>query len=615
MPIQNYPISNPPGITQQSFDPSFGRALAISPNYSISHFSTQSSVPALSTDYWYLQFPRPNMGSAVHYRDPNTNLPDPDALRITLAWADCDQLTSLVFDTDDLHDHALAAYQPQSFVNLKWTFSLSFDANVTPFDAANGITLTVINAQGTSYVRLWNYKVPLSSGNNATFVLDFTNLRSGFAPNGPLVDPTTITQIFLTFSHPSYGSGLKLTDYVYSNVLFRNIEQVHSSDGSPALLSVAVPSFPKHNLQMTMGYDDLYNMTPKRLVDQMISLGYSTNCTLYIGMSHFMRLGWKPNESRFGYIFATMGSAPINEVSLAWFKDLYLRLREHNVNLIWSMSYEMLYEYIPYEWTQLDFQGNPALTGWSPPSSLMAFVNQDVMTHLNNTAAQCLSIQGSSDTKYFQIGEPWWWDGSFSTGHPCFYDPYTRAAFLQENQNATMWIFQSITEPVDTWQKQQTANWLQRKLGQSTQIISEFLKANFTNVKTGVLFFTPQAFGAQLTSIVNYPQLQWKHPNFDFFQVECYDTVTSGNIQLQDTQLRQVVQQLDYPFPDFQYFAGFVLYNQGASSEWPLIYQGMVDANRIGFSNIAIWSYSQIIRDSVLVYNMPGRRIGVFQIV
>lgn len=573
-----------------TYNPTFGRKLVQS--YDVNQYSSVGSAPALDVKYWFLQFPRPQMASAVHVDD--------DTLSVVCAWADCDQLISLCWSADDLYDHPLAQYTSRSdYSSNTWKFSLSFDANIPGFDSGNGITLTVVNAEGTFYVRLWNYAQAGSTGNNATFLLDFSNLRSEFAPDGPLVDTTTISQMFLTFSNTQYGNGVKLTDYQYSTVIFKQLAYT-----GPAL-EVRTPIVGDCGTQMTLGYDDLYNQTPKRLVDQMVALGYTGNCTCYIGMSHFMRLGWIAGEARFGY---TLKDTPMNDASAAWLTELYTRLKAANINLIFSMSYEMFYSYVPTDWCQLDYQGNPALTGWEPPSSLMAFTRDDVMTHLKNTAAQCLSLLDANDTKYFQIGEPWWWDGTYSNGQPCFYDPTTVALFAAQNPGQTMYQFTSITEPVDTPQKQLTANWLSSQLGISTNAIAAALKAQFSNVKTCVLFFTPQAFGAQLTSIVNYPHTQWASPNFDFFQIECYDEVTAGNIEAQDQQIRTIIPQLGYSMANLQYFAGFVLYHDAAEASWPLIYDGMVDAFQIGIGNIAIWSYSQIVRDGIVMQKQKGRR-------
>lgn len=567
-----------------TYDPTFGKKLLL--GYDTSAYCTQQTKPALDLSYWFMQFPRPNFGSTVN-QDDNT-------LQVTCAFADCDSLVSLCWSSEDTLDHVLASYATRTdYSGNTWTFSIDIDSNIVPFDQVNGLTLTIVNAQGTSYVRLWNYIQAGSTNTSATFKVDFSDVKAGWTATDP-VDTTTISQMFLTFANVQYGQGIKLATYEYSTVTVKQIGFT-----GPGLV-VNVPAIPANGLDMTLGYDDLYNISPKRLVDQIVNLGYTGFCTCYIGMSHFMILGWDETESRYKFL---PQDNPINNAAVAWLTDLYNRLRSVGIKLIFSMSYEMFYSYIPYSWCQRDYLGNPALTGWVPPSSLMAFTNSEVINHLQLTAAQCLRICGSSDDKYFQIGEPWWWDGSYSSGHPCFYDDATTALFTAENPGQTMYVFQNTTDPVSTPQQVLTANWLQAKLGESTQTIAAYLKGQFTNLKTLLLFFTPQAFAGQLTATVNFPVNEWKAPNFDIFQIECYDEVTSGNIAAQDQQIKAIMPKLGYPLTSLQYFAGFVLYHSAAEESWPLIYEGMVDAYNIGIKDIAIWSYSQIVRDGVLILN------------
>jgi hypothetical protein len=569
------------------YDPVLGAQLNLAGQYPVkTTWSTTKTLPALDARYWFIQFPRPNIGSVVHGADDNT-------LNISLAWGDLDQTFSFCFNADDATNHPLAAYEPQTFQGLTWTFSLAIDSTIIPFDQNYGLTLTLNTTAGQFIVRMWNYITAGSTDTNATFVVNFNNLQGGWTPTGPVIDPTTIQQIFFTFTNVQYGNAVKLPAFENSALVFKQLGYT-----GPAL-TANIPGISAHGLQMTAGYDDLYDLTPKVIVDQIVALGYSEFCTLYIGESHFMTLGWNTARAAFVYSLST---DPICAPTIAWFTDFYTRLKAAGIQLIWSVSYEMLYEYLPLGWSQQDYQGNLALTGYTPPSALMAFTRADVMQHLKNTVAQCFSVQPSGDTHYLQIGEPWWWDGSYDANAPCFYDPTTVALFASENPGKTMAIFESNTAPVNTAEELFTANWLQAQLGISTQVLATYAKTLYAHVKTGVLFYTPQAFAAQLMTIVNYPVPYWKSPNLDYFQIECYGEVTAGQIALQNTQIATVMAQLGYG-QNYQYFGGFVNLATDAAVQWPLIYQAIAAAKQLGINNNAIWSYSQITRDGILVYS------------
>jgi hypothetical protein len=572
--------NNPPG-----YDPVYGSMLALPGQYPVQSLKSQQVLPALDLRYWSVVFPRPNMASLVH-ADDNT-------LNVNLAFGDCDQTFSVQW-LQQSADHQMAAYQPQLFVGLKWTFSVQLmDANVIPFDQNYGLTLTVNTSSGQYIVRLWNYALPGSTNTNATFALDFNNLRPGWAADGAPIDPSTIQLIFFTFTHPSYGLGVKQASFVNSTVAIKQVS--YTGPG----LSVNVPNVSDHGTNMTVGYDDLYDKTPKRIVDQIVGLGYSGFCTLYIGMSHFMKLGWNAADARFEF---TGDALPICAPSVAWFQDFYNRLKAAGITIIWSLSYEMFASYAPANWAQLDYTGAPAYTGYNPPSEILAFTRSDVMAYLQNTAAHCVSLQAAGETPYLQVGEPWWWDGSYDNNAPCFYDPTTVALFAEQNPGQSMARFTSSAQVPTTPEELATAQWLGKQLGLSTLSVIQHVKSLYPRTKGGVLFYTPQAFAGTLLRMVNYPQAQWQSPNLDFFQIESYDQVTNNELDLVNSQFVQIKAQLGYANSQFHYFAGFVNNGLDAVAQWPLIYQSMGLAMRQQIQHTAIWSYSQIVRDSVLLY-------------
>jgi hypothetical protein len=48
---------------------------------------------------------------------------------------------------------------------------------------------------------------------------------------------------------------------------------------------------PEHRLRIATGYDDLYHLTPERVLRQIGWLGYRGPINHYVGMSHYFRLG------------------------------------------------------------------------------------------------------------------------------------------------------------------------------------------------------------------------------------------------------------------------------------------------------------------------------------
>src|SRR3546814_7661874 len=141
-------------------------------------------------------------------------------------------------------------------------------------------------------------------------------------------------------------------------------------------------------------------------------------------MSHYFRLGWNAGEERF---VAQAAGDPLNAPCRRWHEDFAARAKALNYNTIWSPSYELFDAHAPESWKQRAWDGSPALTGWSPPSTLLSPANDDAMEYLRDVGRAFIGFSASAGLEpLFQIGEPWWWVPA--DGRPHIYDDAARAA-------------------------------------------------------------------------------------------------------------------------------------------------------------------------------------------
>ena len=61
-------------------------------------------------------------------------------------------------------------------------------------------------------------------------------------------------------------------------------------DGSGSVLAIGDVLVPEHRLRIATGYDDLYHLTPARVLRNTLQLGYRGAIDHYVGMSHYFRL-------------------------------------------------------------------------------------------------------------------------------------------------------------------------------------------------------------------------------------------------------------------------------------------------------------------------------------
>ena len=97
-------------------------------------------------------------------------------------------------------------------------------------------------------------------------------------------------------------------------------------------------------------------------------------------------------------------------------------------DLIFSLSYELFDAHCWNDWKQRAENGDRALTGWVPPSTLLSPAHIGAMNYLKAVARAFVFILKEAGLPVkFQIGEPWWW--IMPDGRICLYDAAATAAF------------------------------------------------------------------------------------------------------------------------------------------------------------------------------------------
>lgn len=409
---------------------------------------------------------------------------------------------------------------------------------------------------------------------------------------------------------------------------------------------------PAHDLHMTMGFDDNYSMVPERCVQQVYDLGYRGKWTTYVGMSHYFsaRFGWWDTVAEelvvmteedptpalvvneparyvlrgdlyprvregLGWLEGLEGLEwleglagldplePLNRPTVRWFEDFFTALNALGYDHVNSVAYEILDKFMPEEWKQRDYLGRPALSGWVPPSCFIRPTSDDAVAYLAAVQKQFMAIAvGVGLPCRFQIGEPWWWDGSYSAGAPCIYDAYTLQQYFDETgaYAPLPWIETIFGEldPVHI----PYLEWLRAKLGASTDTIRDAVQSEYPEADATLLFFTPQIMTdvSEVTTIINFPTEQWAWPNYQFVQIEDYDWIIHGELEKVPTTFSAATEVLGYPKEVVEYFAGFVL-KEGDYHIWRWVSTAVDMAAADGINSIYLWAYTQVMREGIVV--------------
>lgn len=556
----------------------------------------QESSPVMRFDprFWTLNFPRPMMASVV--------TKGAEALRVDTVFYRANDLAGLIWESEDKWDHPLLAYETnRDYRHLILRFRWQSDG-VMPLDAINGPTLTIegrdaAGAPKSWFVRLWNYAV--GTPTDAIITLPFSSIEGGFALPAD-ADPIfagDIDRMFISIVPPNYSeTGGDLPAAAEGWVELSEIR----SDGAGAMLDIGDAMVPEQDLKMATGYDDAYNQTPERLLRQIRALGYRDTINHYVGMSHYYRL-----EPLSGGHYVSLAGGALNAPCSAWHLDFAQRAKAMGYDLIFSLSYELFDANCWNDWKQRGENGDPALTGWSPPSTLLSPAHAGAMAYLQAVGRAFAYIQKLAGLPVkFQVGEPWWW--TMPDGRICLYDAAALAAFGPL----------AVSIPDIRGPKSPAQNAMLDKAGELLAASTAALVAA-VEAEAGASPFTSHLLVYLPTVIdpvspeakrANVP-VQWASPAFDVLQLEDYDWVTTGNHGATARGFAEMTARLGYPVAQQHYFSGFVL-QPGSDAQWFDIERAVALAKARATAEVYVWALPQVARDGFVHFQIGNESEG-----
>src|SRR3546814_499809 len=286
-------------------------------------------------------------------------------------------------------------------------------------------------------------------------------------------------------------------------------------------------------------------------------------------------------------------------------EDFAARAKALNYNIIWSLSYELFDAHAPESWKQRAWDGSPALTGWSPPSTLLSPANDDAMEYLRDVGRAFIGFSASAGLEpLFQISEPWWWVPA--DGRPHIYDDAARAAFGGSPPEIP-----TVRASLSSGQ-QALLDQAGVLLGASTLALRDAVKAEAPAAKVMLLFYAPQVLDSEAPDLVraNMP-VEWAVPAFDVLQLEDYDFVIACDPGSSARAFDTVIARLGYPPDDQHYFSGFVL-NGEDRALWRLMDSAADAGRRRGAAETFVWAYPQVVRDGFIHFDETEAEVQPF---
>jgi uncharacterized protein (TIGR02217 family) len=541
-------------------------------------------VPRFDPSRWTVDFPRPMLAALTTQGG--------DALKVTLSFQRTGDLAGLIWDSADRWSPPLLAHATnRDYRGLLLQFRWQSSGALMPLDAVNGPTLTLEGRDASGaprawYVRLWNYAV--GTPTDAIITLDFDDLDGGFLLPAE-ADPVwagDIDRLFISLVPSSYLSGGTTALGSGPQAASVTLSQI-KVDGAGAMLECGDAYTPAHTLGIANGYDDVYHVAPERLVRQMHALGYRGTVDHYVGMSHSMRLAWDAGAAA----FLVQPSAPVlDAAAIAWHADFFDWLKTFDMDVLLSVSFEVLEQHCPAAWQQKRHDGVPARTGWSPPSNLLSPTNSAAMAYVKDVMLAFCGLATTANLPVrVQVGEPWWWVPETAPRAPCLYDAATVAAYGQAPP-----VITDMDAPLSAAQLA-FVDWCGAQLGAAVLALKTLVLAAYPSAEVTTLIYLPAILDAQVKRL-NLP-LSWAKPAFPYLQIEDYGWVTAGNWGAHAAGISAVQSALGYSPAETDYLGGFVL-SAADKNQWQAISQALSEPR--GWRRRYVWAWPQVARDGAL---------------
>ncbi|MCW1383217.1 DUF2460 domain-containing protein [Novosphingobium sp. KCTC 2891] len=534
--------------------------------------------------FWTVDFPRPAMAAVVTTA--------PDALRVDAVFQKADDLVGLIWESEDRWDHPLLAYDTdRDYARLTLSFRWR-SSGLLALDAVHGPTLTIegrdaAGAARTWYVRLWNYAT--GTPTDARVTLPFSSLSGGFLLPGEAdpVHPSDIDRMFVSLASPGYAPG-STAAFAAAASGWAELSDIRC-EGHRPMLPIGDVMVPPHGLSIATGYDDGYNQTPARVLRAAIGLGYRGSINHYVGMSHFFPL--TPDGA--GGFVVDPALPAMNGAAEAWHRAFLADAKALGFTVILSQSFEVLAQHCPASWQQRAANGDPARTGWSPPSALLSPAHAGATAWLRKVAVKLAAMQKAAGLPVrYQVGEPWWW--VTSDRRICLYDDAAKAALggnpvVINDMAATLSAAQTaLLDAAGSLLASATAGMVAAVRAEAGSAGAEALLLAF--LPTVLDPAQPEARRANLPA-------GWASPAFDVLQLEDYDWLTAGYDARRAEGRRIAEERLAYPRHRQHYLSGFVLNAADAPALWPRIDAAATEARRLGVRETFIWALPQVARD------------------
>lgn len=534
---------------------------------------------------------------------------DNSTVIVTMTARTMGGMSGAIWETVDTYDHFGVGYDDHyEMRNTKLWFRVRF-TNALDFTNPGQATITVTLVDGTVvYVRMSDYAFNISDDKTTADIhLNFEDCL-GVDKNNYLmaVDPRQVRKILIPLMPKDYVANS--TDVRTTNVDCELRIDMLEPDTGWKYMQLNNLTVEGHDLRACTAYDDMWNVSPARVLYNLQKLGYRGRINHYCGMSHYYNYTWSNTTHK----WEIDRTGALNKAAQAWHDDFAYNLTRYGfTDAMFSVSMELYSDACPLEWTQREWDDSYAKTGYTPCSYLLSPCIEEGMTFLLNVFKNFAQVLKTQNLPIImQIGEPWWWYNTDSR-RPCIYDYTTKEMFYNETGEYALDIG-TIDNPLTGGVYDRYITFCRNKFGQRIATLSAGIKAAFPGAQVTVLVFYPTIVGTVMEKLNLPDQYKKESGVLDFFCSECYDWVMNGEIEHSFEAIEHPRKTLGWNRNEIHYLAGFVpgkdlapVYGYDPEKNyqeflWRVIC-GNICTTEYRYPEVQqyVWAYPQLMNDSI----------------
>lgn len=524
-----------------------------------------------------------------------------------------DDIGYATWNSFDVVPHKLLKYLDYTdYSGVVLDFDLTLSASLPSLSDTNPISLQIEYLDNSLVnVNVASHATNISADQRSAHIsLPFYSLEN--TSDSSIIDSKNIRSISFLVTPVGYVAGDdSLLTSVDAQVSFSNIT-CNKTFKVQELIQNSIITY-----DALTNYDEIFQLTPERVLDLLDQLGFKESVTHSVGRHHYFNTAYDSGAQKVLVTQVKDATHPfINPSANVWHTNYFALLKGKGYTLTLSFPLSLDSQYCPFQWTQRDWSGNASITSDGASYTFFSPSITQSTTWANTTINDFCALMTSAGLDLRVLLADARWEYDRTTLIPFIYDPITKLNFTNKTA-LTALDFGLVSATLgDQSPYKEYLSYLSDTLGTNLVGIEASIKTAYPNAKVGVLFEISHvcSIKAGIMTKANYPFTFINSSNFDFIGSDVSLWSLNNQYLGMLESISRPIDELKYQTKSLQVLSGYTFdttlgaidradYTLEANGEklWSNIF-GLANyalVNKV--SLITIETLGTILRDSIII--------------